>query len=214
MAVQDVQTQDLEKPQQMEPIKRGVCGTVKWFSVVSGYGFINRADDNSDIFVHSSAIIQQSPRQHFALDGDQEVQFDVAPGGGPNGKGPKAVAVTTLEGLPITGTRLIRRGGGGGGKQAATSDSKEQTGSESTDEKATSPRSGAPRRSRGRREKRRGQKKTAEIDSAGDNGEKEQPEKAEKPAEQEPEQKEKDAAAANSEQTADSVESVGEAKKD
>merc|ERR1719206_1504348 len=38
-----------------EVIATKVSGTVKWFNVKSGYGFINRNDTKEDVFVHQTA---------------------------------------------------------------------------------------------------------------------------------------------------------------
>lgn len=39
-----------------------VLGTVKWFSVKSGYGFINCNDTHEDIFIHQTAIAGKPPQ--------------------------------------------------------------------------------------------------------------------------------------------------------
>jgi len=54
-------------------------GTVKWFSVHRGFGFI-RPESGEDVFVHVSAIQSDGDR---SLDEGQTVEFDVTQG--PNG---------------------------------------------------------------------------------------------------------------------------------
>ena len=61
-------------------------GTVKFFKVNKGFGFINVKDTNEDIFVHSSNLIDKIRK------GDQ-VQFTIEPGE----KGPTAVNVKLLQ---------------------------------------------------------------------------------------------------------------------
>ncbi|MGO3181889.1 MAG: cold-shock protein [Aequorivita sp.] len=60
-------------------------GTVKFFNVTKGFGFIKVKDTDQDIFVHSSNLIDK------IREGDK-VQFDVEQGE----KGPSAIKVKLL----------------------------------------------------------------------------------------------------------------------
>jgi CspA family cold shock protein len=51
-------------------------GTVKWFSNVKGYGFIERAE-GEDVFVHFSAITMDG---YKSLQEGQRVEFEVVQG--------------------------------------------------------------------------------------------------------------------------------------
>lgn len=61
-------------------------GTVKWFSRLKGYGFINSDDGGQEIFVHYSAIQGEGYRNLY--EGDR-VDFKLVD----NGKGPQAQGV-------------------------------------------------------------------------------------------------------------------------
>ncbi len=53
-------------------------GTVKWFSNVKGYGFVNTDEnEDEDIFVHFSAIEMEGYRK---LTSGQKIEFDIDEG--------------------------------------------------------------------------------------------------------------------------------------
>nr|XP_029530531.1 Y-box-binding protein 2-A-like isoform X1 [Oncorhynchus nerka]XP_029530532.1 Y-box-binding protein 2-A-like isoform X1 [Oncorhynchus nerka] len=103
-----------EQPQpERKIIATAVQGTVKWFNVRNGYGFINRNDTKEDVFVHQTAIKKNNPRKFLRSVGDGEVvEFDVveaAKVGKPlslsPSQGSEAANVTGPGGVPVKGSR-------------------------------------------------------------------------------------------------------------
>ena len=64
--------------------KKRLNGTVKWFNVSKGYGFIKREDKEKDIFVHLSAVKNSGLGY---LKKDEQLTFEVES----SDKGPSAV---------------------------------------------------------------------------------------------------------------------------
>ena len=65
-----------------------ITGTVKMFNTDRGYGFIQRDDAQKDVYVHQSAVEEDS---HPLLK-DDRVEFSIEQGE----KGPRAAAVKRL----------------------------------------------------------------------------------------------------------------------
>ena len=70
-----------------------IQGTVRWFSRVKGYGFIQPDGQEKDVFVHFSAIVGEGYRN---LNEGQRVEFTVEE----SSKGPQAVPVVGLAAQP------------------------------------------------------------------------------------------------------------------
>lgn len=73
-----------------------LTGTVKWYNVKAGYGFVTRHDTGDDIFVHLTGIGRKNPRHLLKSLGDGEiVEFNLA-----------ATNVTGLGGRPVRGNAI------------------------------------------------------------------------------------------------------------
>jgi len=75
-------------------------GTVKWFNPRKGYGFITIDDEETDVFVHFSAIKGGDDEFKTMYEGDI-VEFEVTEGD----KGQQASDVVVIEKGPRTNSR-------------------------------------------------------------------------------------------------------------
>jgi len=79
-----------------------ITGSVKWFNLVKGFGFITRDDVQEDVFVHQSAIKSKGYRR---LEEGEKVQFKTVS----SEKGKIAVFVTSPDGGNVRGMSRKRR---------------------------------------------------------------------------------------------------------
>ena len=89
-------------------IAKKVSGTVKWYHILTGYGFIIRNDTKEHIFVHKNAIVKYPPPNgpEGPFGRKQAVEFDVVVA--ENGRH-VAANVTGPNGAPVKGSPFYVR---------------------------------------------------------------------------------------------------------
>lgn len=79
-----------------------VQGSVKWFNIKHGYGFISRHHTQEDAFVHHMAITGNNPHKYLRRVGEGEmVEFNMVQGE----RGTEAANVTKPAGAPVKKSR-------------------------------------------------------------------------------------------------------------
>ncbi len=93
------------KEEQQEPKEEGkrLNGKIKWFDSARGYGFIERKDEEKDIFVHFSAVKKSGLKY---LEEGEQLTFEIKN----SDKGPSAInlqKVTNLQKAPVL--KLVKK---------------------------------------------------------------------------------------------------------
>ena len=94
------------KEEQQEPKEEGkrLNGKIKWFDSARGYGFIERKDEEKDIFVHFSAVKKSDLKY---LEKGEQLTFEIKN----SDKGPSAInlqKVTDLQKAPVV-LKLVKK---------------------------------------------------------------------------------------------------------
>ncbi|KCV72357.1 hypothetical protein H696_01750 [Fonticula alba] len=79
---------------QMVAARGYATGTVKWFNMTRGFGFITNEEDDKEYFVHQTSINMIGFR---GLIEGERVQFDITE----NDKGPFATNISAPDGRPL-----------------------------------------------------------------------------------------------------------------
>ena len=101
--LKEEERQRLEEERRPKEEEKRLSGKVKWFNGARGYGFIERKDEEKDIFVHFSAV-RESGLEY--LEEGEQLTFEIEN----SDKGPSAInlqKVTDLQKAPVL--KLVKK---------------------------------------------------------------------------------------------------------
>ncbi len=105
-------------------------GTVKWFNLAKGYGFIEPEDGSNDAFVHISAVERAGMT---TLNEGQKIEYELVPGQGDKSAAENLVVLGSGEGAapaPAAAAPAAEEASGGDapGESADTDDASDESG--------------------------------------------------------------------------------------